>query len=123
MPSIFLGWRHLAKFRRLRKQIRQFNRQNKKQRLEEFLKEGADLALHNQTYDWFRRVRKLCPKQRPQKIQIFDKEFKQIQDYLDKFYHYLTCRPPHISPLNQPPIATVDGPNTQTHVSITVANP
>lgn len=70
--SIFQGWHHLAKFRRSHKQLRLFNRQNKKQRLKKFLQEGADFALRNQTYDWFRRVRKLCPKQISQKIQLFD---------------------------------------------------
>ena len=56
VASIFLGWQHLARFRRLHKQIRQYSRQNNKKKFEDFLQEGADLALHHQTYDWFRRT-------------------------------------------------------------------
>lgn len=70
--SVFVGWKCLARFRSLHKQIRKYSRQNKKQKLEDFLQEGAELALRHQTFDWFRRVRKLCPKQKPQRIQLFD---------------------------------------------------
>ena len=60
--SLFTAWKHLALFRQYHKQVRQFSRQNKRQKLEDFLQEGADLALRHQTYDWYCKVRKLCPK-------------------------------------------------------------
>ena len=60
--TLFTAWKHLALFRRYHKQIRHFSRMNKRQKLEDFLQECADLAMRHQTYDWFRMVRKLCPK-------------------------------------------------------------
>ena len=100
--SLFTAWKHLALFRRYHKQVRQFSRQNKRQKLEDFLKEGADLALRHQTHDWFRKVRQLCPKQRPQKIQMYDGhgqpltpsfEFQRIEHFFgllfqDKSFQY-----------------------------------
>ena len=66
--TLFMAWKHLTLFRRCHKQIRHFSRQNKRQKLEDFLREGAHLAMRHQTYDWFRKIRKFSPKQRPQKI-------------------------------------------------------
>ena len=93
--TLFTAWKHLTMFRRCHKQIRHFSRQNKRQKLEDFLQEGADLAMRHQTYDWFRKVRKLCPKQRPQKIQIFDDqgqpltpslELKRIENFFGQLF-------------------------------------
>ena len=81
--SLFIAWKHLALFRRYHKQVRQFSRQNKRQKLELFLKEGADLALRHQMYHWCRKVRKLCPKQRPQKIQIYDDHGQPLNPALE----------------------------------------
>ena len=57
-----------------------FARQNKRQKLEDFLQEGADLALRHQMYNWYRKVRKLCPKQCPQKIQMYDDHGQPLMD-------------------------------------------
>ena len=51
--------------------------------LEDFLKEGIDLALRHQTYDWYRKVRKLYPKQRPQKIQMYDDHGQPLNPALE----------------------------------------
>ena len=56
LTSIFTAWKHLVLFRRYHKQVRQYSRQNKKQKLADFLREGADLALRHQTYDWYRKI-------------------------------------------------------------------
>ena len=94
VSSVFVGWKCLVRFRSLHKIIRKCNRQNKTQKLEDFLQEGAELALRHQTFDWFRRVCKLCPKQRPQRIQLFDphgqpilppQELQQIEAFLVTF--------------------------------------
>ena len=93
--TLFTAWKHLALFRRYHKQIRHFSRMNKRQKLEDFLQEGADLAMRHQTYNWFRKVRKLCPKQRPQKIQMFDDqgqpfipslELKRIEHFFGQLF-------------------------------------
>ena len=102
IASLFTAWKHLALFRKYHKQVRHFSRHNKCQKLEDFLKEGADLALRHQTYDWYRKVRKLCPKQRPQKIKMYDdhgqplnpaSELHSIQQFFgnlfqDPSFHY-----------------------------------
>ena len=51
MISIFSALKYLVLFSRLHKQTRQFSRQNRKQKLEEFLRENADLAMRHQMYD------------------------------------------------------------------------
>ena len=81
--SLFTAWKHLALFRRYHKQVRHFSRQNKRQKLEDFLKEGADLAIRHQTYNWYRKVRKLCPKQRPQKIQMYDDHGQPLNPHME----------------------------------------
>ena len=51
--------------------------------------------MRHQTYDWFRKVRKLCPKQRCQKIQMIDDqghpltpflEFKRIENFFGQLF-------------------------------------
>ena len=47
LAMLFKAWKHLALFRRYHKQIRHFSRMNKRQKFEDFLQEGADLAMRN----------------------------------------------------------------------------
>ena len=70
--SLFTAWKHLALFRRYHKQV-----------LEDFLQEAAALAMRHQTYDWYRKVRKLCPKQRPQKIQMYDDHGQPLNPHME----------------------------------------
>ena len=39
--------------------------------------------MRHQTYDWYRKVRKLCPKQRPQKIQMYDDHGQSLNPHLE----------------------------------------
>lgn len=117
VSSVFVGWKCLARFRSLHKQIRKYSRQNKKQKLEDFLQEGAELALRHQTFDWFRRVRKLCPKQKPQRIQLFDphgqpmlppQELQQIEAFFGNLFHDSNFQPSPLSPLELLPFSCAD---------------
>ena len=54
MQSVFQGWCNLTRYRTLHQQIRQYSRTNKRNRLEAFLREGADLAMKHQSFAFFR---------------------------------------------------------------------
>ena len=62
LRELFMCWRHVTTFLGCHKQIRQFSRANRRQKLETILAEGADLAMHGQTFEWYRKIRQLCPK-------------------------------------------------------------
>ena len=69
---MFHCWHNSTVFERLHKQIRKLGRRNKKMKLDAFLKDNVTNALTNRMHDWYRNIRKLCPKQPYRKIQIFD---------------------------------------------------
>ena len=54
------------------KAIRKQSRLNKRAKLDRILSDGAALALHGKTFDWYRKIRHLCPKQPNRRIQLFD---------------------------------------------------
>ena len=80
----------MTRYHTLHKQIRQYSRTNKRTRLKAFLREGADLSTRHQSFDFFRRIRTLCPKQRLQCIHIFDSHGQPLspQQELDEFVQY-----------------------------------
>ena len=90
VKSVFQGWFNLTRYRTLHKRIRQYSRTNKRTRLEAFLREGADLAMRHQSFDFFRRIRTLCPKQRLQRIHMFDSHGQPLspQQELDELVQY-----------------------------------
>ena len=71
--SLFHSWKHLTIFARLHAQIRKFGKINKRLKLEQFLKDNVPHALSNRMHDWYRNIRKLCPKQPSRKIQLHDR--------------------------------------------------
>ena len=103
LKSVFQGWCNLTRYRTLHKQIRQYSRTNKRNRLENFLREGADLAMKHQSFDFFRRIRTLCPKQRYQRIHMFDghgqplspqQELNELIQYFGTQFHDPDYQPP-----------------------------
>ena len=62
LRALFWCWKHVTTYLGCQKQIRQFNRTNRRQKLETILAEGADLAFHGQTFEWYRKIRQLCPR-------------------------------------------------------------
>ena len=76
-------------------QNRQQSRLNKRHKLDSILAEGADLALWGQIFEWYRKIRRLCPKQYNRKIQFFDdhgmplnptQEIQAIERYYAELY-------------------------------------
>ena len=72
LRALFKCWGHVTTFLVRHKQIRQFSRAHRRQKLESILAEGANLAMHGQTFEWYRKIRQLCPKQRMCRIQLYD---------------------------------------------------
>ena len=90
VKSLFQGSFNLTRYRTLHKRIRQYSRTNKRTRLEAFLLEGADLAMRHQSFDFFLRIRTLCPKQRLQRVHMFDSHGQPLspQQELDELVQY-----------------------------------
>ena len=65
-------WCCLPRYRILPKKIKEYSKINKKTKFEAFLQEGANLAIRHHSFDFFRRIRQLCPKQRFKHIHMFD---------------------------------------------------
>ena len=95
LGSLFRCWKYVTTYLGCHKQIRQFSRANRRQKFETILAEGADLALHGQTFEWYRKIRQLCPKQRLRRIQMYDQhgislsptqEIQQIEQYYIALY-------------------------------------
>lgn len=61
--DLFECWAHLTTFRSLHSTNRKQSRQNKRNKLQKILTEGANLAFHGRTFDWYRKISLLCPKQ------------------------------------------------------------
>ena len=75
------------------------------------MKDSADLPLRHEILDWHRRIRQLCPKNKGQKIQLFDRfgvpltpqqELDQITEFFDQLY----CDP-NFHPNNPPALTHV----------------
>ena len=95
LRSMFLCWRHATNYLGCQKQIRTFSRANKRLKLETILAEGADLVLHRQTFEWYRKIRQFCPKQKFRRTQMFDQhgmplsptqEIQLIEQYYTALY-------------------------------------
>lgn len=72
LRDLFQCWRHLTQFHILQKAIRKQSRLNKRAKLDRILSDGDDFALQGKTFDWYRKVWHLCPKQPTRRIQLFD---------------------------------------------------
>ena len=51
LPDFFLYWHHINRYISLYREIQKSSRQNKRQRLERFLKDSIDLALIYSAFD------------------------------------------------------------------------
>ena len=71
--TLFHSWKNLTIFAHLHAQIRKFGKINKRLKLEQFLKANVPHAMSNRMHDWYRNIRKFCPKQPFRKIQLHDK--------------------------------------------------
>lgn len=72
LPAIFRSWQGGCRYSTLHRQIKQANRQNKRNGLAQFLEENVDIAMTHRAFDWHRCIRQLSPKQPFRKIQIYD---------------------------------------------------
>ena len=95
LSALFKCWSHVTTFLVCHKQIRQFSRAHRRQKLESILAEGTNLAMHGQTFEWYRKIRQLCPKHRIRRIQMYDphgmplsptQEIQQIEQYYIALY-------------------------------------
>ena len=106
--DLFNCWAHLTTFHRLHKMVRKQSRQNKRDKLQQILSEGADLAFNGRTFDWYRKIRFLCPKQQTGGIQLFDnhglplnpsQEVQSIEQYYSELFAdptFPVLRQPHL---------------------------
>ena len=72
ISTLFRGWALITRFHNLHKIIKKCSKENKRQKLDTFLKDSADLAMQHRTYDWFKSIHKLSPKQPQRCIQMYD---------------------------------------------------
>ena len=115
--DLFECWAHVTTFRTLHKAIRKRNRQNKRDKLHTILAEGIDLALHGRIFDWYRKIRLLCPKQQTRRIQLFDphgmplapqQELISIEQYYTNLFADPHFGSPELAPLTKFPFDRQD---------------
>ena len=117
LKNCFRTWTLIARFQLLHAQIRKYSKINKRNRLETFMQESADLAFRHKLFDWHRRIRSLYPKQPRQRIQMFDThgapllppaELERIQTYFSDLYNDPTFPPHGPLGLTQLPLTEAD---------------
>ena len=115
--GLFECWVHITTFRILHKIIRKQSRQNKRDKLQTILAEGADLALHGRIFDWYRKIRLLCPKQQTRRIQLFDTHSMPLapQQELISIEQYYTnlFADPHFGAPELPPLTRLPFPRQE----------
>ena len=72
VKSLFNSWKHCTIFHKLHAQIRRFSRINKRRKLDQFSKENVAHVITNRIHEWYRNIRKFCPKQPFRRIQMHD---------------------------------------------------
>ena len=71
MRQVFMFWRHFIRFRRTKHSANKASRQARRDKYEQLLQEAESHALNNNTHQMFRVIRKLAPKQKYKKVQIY----------------------------------------------------
>ena len=72
VKSLFNNWKYCTIFHKLHAQTRRFSRINKRRKLEKLLQENIAHVVTNRIHEWYRSIRKLCPKQPFRRIQMHD---------------------------------------------------
>ena len=60
LRNCFRSWAHITTFQLFHARIRKFSKLNKRNRLELFMQESADLTLRYKILDWRKRIYSLC---------------------------------------------------------------
>ena len=78
ISQLFLFWKHLSKFRALRREANRASREARRMRIDDLLKEAEQYAKAQNLHKLYKIIRQLAPKQPFKKVQIYDKDGQML---------------------------------------------